>query len=346
LKPLISVIICCHNVAEYLPDCVQSLAGQSIRIEHLQLIFVDDASTDDGKTWNCILEFEKQYPTQVVALHLAENLRQGGARNAGLEYATADYIGYVDGDDWIEPTMYEHLYQRMKEYDCDIVDGRVMLEYPSGYVYVHHAVEDRFDQVEKSIIEGGEHWTDLFSGAGYGGGIVTGLYRKALLLESGVRFPEKILYEDNYWAEVITLFVKRYFHLAEDLYHYRQREDSTVHKKNAGHHLDCLKIEEMKLVTYKELHVYERFTDQIEGEFLKNYYCQTLLKILSKYDDPPYDVFCQMNRRVRELFPDYKNHELARTEGMYQVLLGLIERDLDEEQFREIGKIILSYYGR
>lgn len=312
----------------------------------MQLIFVDDASTDNGQTWNCILEFERQYPEQVVALHLEENLRQGGARNIGLEYAQADYIGYVDGDDWLESTMYELLYQRMLEYDCDIVDCRLMQDYPDGRTYVFPKEKNRFDNVEKSIMEGGTHWIQLFRTGHYGGGIVTGLYRKALLLESGLSFPEKIFYEDNYWESILLLFVKRYYHIAEDLYHYRQREDSTVHKKNASHHLDRLKIEEMKLQTYKELHVYERFISEIEQEFLKDYYCQTLLTIFAKYDIPPYEAFCHMTKRVKELLPNYKNSELAQTQGMNQVLLSLIEQDLDERQFYEIGKIIMSYYGK
>ena len=53
-----------------------------------------------------------------------------------------------------------------------------------------------------------------------------------------------------------------------------------------------------------------------------------------------------MNRRVKELFPDYKKSALAQTNGMDAVLLGLIDRDLDEAQFMEIRKIILSYYGK
>jgi hypothetical protein len=53
-----------------------------------------------------------------------------------------------------------------------------------------------------------------------------------------------------------------------------------------------------------------------------------------------------MNRRVMELYPDYKKTELAQNEGIGKILLGLIDRDLDEVQFMEIKKIILSYYGR
>ena len=346
MKPLISVIICCHNVADFLPDCMTSLANQTIGIEKLQLIFVDDASDDGGETWNCLLEFESHYPEQVTVVHLDENIRQGGARNVGLEYAQADYIGYVDGDDWLESAMYERLYQCMKEYNCDIVDCRMMRDYPNGRTYIYHKMPNRLDAEEKSIMEGGTHWIDRFGEEGYGGGVVTGFYKKELLLKSGVKFPEKILYEDNYWVAILMLYVKRYFHLAEDLYHYRQREDSTVHKKNAMHHVDRLAIEEMKLKTYHDLHIYERYREIIEQDFLREYYCRTLLTMLVKYDNSPYDVFCHMNRRVMELYPDYKKTELAQNEGIGKILLGLIDRDLDEVQFMEIKKIILSYYGR
>ena len=54
MKPLISIIIPCFNTAEYLPQCMASLEKQTIGFEKLQFIFVDDASTDEGKTWRCI----------------------------------------------------------------------------------------------------------------------------------------------------------------------------------------------------------------------------------------------------------------------------------------------------
>ena len=66
MKPLISIIIPCFNTAEYLPQCMASLEKQTIGFEKLQFIFVDDASTDEGKTWRCICEFEQRHPKEVV----------------------------------------------------------------------------------------------------------------------------------------------------------------------------------------------------------------------------------------------------------------------------------------
>lgn len=67
----------------------------------------------------------------------------------GLEYAQADYIGYVDGDDWLESAMYERLYQCMKEYNCDIVDCRMMRDYPNGRTYIYHKMPNRLDAEER-----------------------------------------------------------------------------------------------------------------------------------------------------------------------------------------------------
>ena len=105
MKPLISIIIPCFNTAEYLPQCMASLEKQTIGFEKLQFIFVDDASTDEGKTWRCICEFEQRHPKEVVAIQLEKNMSQGGAKNVGISYAEAAYIGFVDSDDWIEPEM-------------------------------------------------------------------------------------------------------------------------------------------------------------------------------------------------------------------------------------------------
>lgn len=80
MKPLISIIIPCFNTAEYLPQCMESLEKQTIGFDKLQFIFVDDASTDDNKTWNCIVQFEHIHPNEVIAVHLDENRAQGGSK--------------------------------------------------------------------------------------------------------------------------------------------------------------------------------------------------------------------------------------------------------------------------
>ncbi|TDL51803.1 glycosyltransferase [Paenibacillus dendritiformis] len=60
-------------------------------------------------------EFKCKYPQKIVVIDSKENPRQGGARNLGIKAATADYIGFVDSDDWIAPNMFEQLYNKAIE---------------------------------------------------------------------------------------------------------------------------------------------------------------------------------------------------------------------------------------
>ncbi len=100
-QKLVSVIVAAYNIEEYLPRCLDSILGQSY--QRLEIILVDDGS-QDGTGKICDRYAEKD--SRVKALHQS-NQGLSGARNSGLKLATGDYIGYVDGDDWVEPSMYQ-----------------------------------------------------------------------------------------------------------------------------------------------------------------------------------------------------------------------------------------------
>ena len=100
----ISVIVPFYNVEPYIRNCVDSIINQTYK--NLEIILADDGSTDNsGK----ICDEYALKDNRIKVLHL-KNGGPGIARNAGLDVATGKYIGYVDSDDYIEPDMYETLY--------------------------------------------------------------------------------------------------------------------------------------------------------------------------------------------------------------------------------------------
>lgn len=343
MKPLISIIIPCFNTAEYLPQCMESLKKQTIGFDKLQFIFVDDASTDDNKTWNCIVQFEHIHPNEVIAVHLDENRAQGGAKNIGISYAEAEYIGFVDSDDWIEPDMYQKLYECVVKYQCDAVDCCIIKNFPNGSEEIFTKKGDIYDYFEKSITEGGTHWIKDFMHVGYGGYLVTGIYKKTIINQNNILFPEHLKYEDNYWSAILSVYLKDFYHLQDNCYHYRQRENSTVYLRNVSYHLDQMEIEELKIKTYQELGIFERFEKEIEADFLHIYFCNTLIKLFVQYDMPSFEIYTKMIKRVRELFPNYLSNPYFKNEEFYTTLLKLISKDINEIQFQEIGKMILQY---
>ena len=103
-KPLISVIIPVYNVSLYLDQCIESLVNQSL--SDIELIFIDDKSTDNSLE---ILHEWAQKDERIKVIALSDKKFLGGARNVGIRMANADYLGFVDSDDFVSSDMYESL---------------------------------------------------------------------------------------------------------------------------------------------------------------------------------------------------------------------------------------------
>lgn len=115
----ISVIIPCYNVASYVDRCITSIVVQTIGIDNLEIICIDDASTDH--TWEHLQKWEQKFPENILLIRQEVNRRQGAARNVGLQYASADWVAFVDADDWLEPDYFEQLYAPVTQFECDVV---------------------------------------------------------------------------------------------------------------------------------------------------------------------------------------------------------------------------------
>ena len=97
----ISIIIPVYNVEKYLKKCLQSVINQTI--PEIEIICVNDGSTDESP--QILEEFTQE--DDLIKIINKENGGIASARNRGLAYATGEYIGFVDSDDWIDPHMYE-----------------------------------------------------------------------------------------------------------------------------------------------------------------------------------------------------------------------------------------------
>ncbi len=113
-EKLISVIVAAYNIEDYLPRCLDSLRGQTY--EKLEIIVVDDGSEDSTGE---ICDRYGKLDSRFRIIH-QQNQGLSGARNAGLAVAGGDYIGYVDGDDWVEPEMYRAMLTACEEREAQM----------------------------------------------------------------------------------------------------------------------------------------------------------------------------------------------------------------------------------
>ena len=114
-KPLVSIVVPIYNVEKYLRQCVDSILSQTLK--NIEVILVDDGSPD---ACPAIVDAYAAQDSRVIPIH-QPNGGYGKAVNAGIAHATAPYIGIIESDDWIEPTMYEKLYCRASEAHADLV---------------------------------------------------------------------------------------------------------------------------------------------------------------------------------------------------------------------------------
>lgn len=113
-EDLISVIVPVYNMEQYLERCINSIVDQTYR--NLEIILVDDGSTDRSPR---MCDEYAQKDGRIKVVHKV-NGGLSNARNAGLQVATGTYIGYVDSDDWIEPQMYQRMYEACIEHQAQV----------------------------------------------------------------------------------------------------------------------------------------------------------------------------------------------------------------------------------
>ncbi len=147
----ISVIIPAYNIAPYIGRCLDSILNQTYT--NLEVIVIDDGSKDNTRD---IIEEYKVKDSRIVAIY-KENGGVSDTRNKGLEVATGDYIGFVDGDDYVENNMYEVLINNAIKYGADISHCGYRLKFPTNEFLLYgtdRVVEQDNQQGVIDLLEG------------------------------------------------------------------------------------------------------------------------------------------------------------------------------------------------
>jgi glycosyltransferase involved in cell wall biosynthesis len=234
----LSLIIPIYKVEKYLNRCVDSIINQTYT--NLEIILVDDGSPD-----NCGIICDKYAvsDSRIKVIH-KPNGGLSDARNAGLDVATGEYIGFIDSDDFIHPGMYENLLKRAGKYNADIaqcsfrrVTGDEMVEATQSdnekvisnlealdYIYTPFCVD--------YIVA----WNKL--------------YKKELF--DNLRFPKSKIHEDEfttyklfYRSRIIVICDKKY-------YYYFQSPNSIIRSNFNVKKLDYAEAMEERIAFFKE----------------------------------------------------------------------------------------------
>ena len=149
--PKISIVVPIYKVERYLNECVDSIINQTLK--DIEIILVDDGSPDKCPQ---ICDEYAAKDSRIKVIH-KENGGYGTACNRGIAEATGDYIGLVESDDWIEPTMYEKLYNQIVKFDADVCVGS-FYEYKSKSIFPNGTHDKTYMETIENIDD-----TKLFS---------------------------------------------------------------------------------------------------------------------------------------------------------------------------------------
>ena len=245
MNELISIIAPIYCVEDYIHRCVDSLINQTY--SNLEIILVDDGSPD-----NCgqICEEYAKKDHRVKVIH-KKNGGISSARNAGIDICKGKYIMFIDSDDYIAPTTIEHLYKDITSTGADIsicdyisFSDRVTVKnkYPKKVFTV--SGDDKYRYIAPS---------DVYSDYGVVSIVQWNKLFKAKIFKN-LRYSEGKINEDEFIiTSEFSLADKISYNLAP-LYHYYQREGSTIHTFSINR-LDIIDAWEERIKFYTEHHL-------------------------------------------------------------------------------------------
>lgn len=219
-KELISIIVPVYNIREYLERCVASICAQTY--PKLEILLVDDGSTD-GTSGLCD---ELALRDERIRVFHKQNGGSSSARNLGIEKAAGAYLGFVDSDDYIEPDMYQKLYDALQKYQVRISQGGRDEIDASG-----KKLPDICIPPEKAVCSNAHDFMkELLLHRG-DCSFCTKLTERTLFNE--IRFPEGVLNEDFHVLVRMLPGISGIAMIPERVYHVFYKNDSNTRRVSA-----------------------------------------------------------------------------------------------------------------
>ena len=175
--PDVTVIVAVYNTMPYLTQCLTSIFGQTIGVDRLEVVAVDDGSTDaSGAELDA---WAARYPGTMKVLRQANSGGPAGPSNRALDVATGRYVFFLGADDHLGSEALARLVGAADELDADIVLGRLV---GTGGRHVDQAVYAPGNRDDIDLVDSALPWA-LSN---------TKLFRRSLIEEHGIRYPEQL----------------------------------------------------------------------------------------------------------------------------------------------------------
>ena len=222
-KVRVSVVVPVYNSRDFLVPCLKSLFTQTL--PGIEYIFVDDNSTDNSAQLieDYVTSHHITRPVRII--HNPSNIGPGPTRNAGIDVARGEYVGFVDPDDWVNKGFYEGLYKAAtanKSRPYDIAKGSLLKPIGKRHIRLRHRpipVNGRKHRVYEMF-----YWQHP-----------TGIFRRSLLdKHPDARYGNKTVGEDIYFLFTVGFYAQNITFTNSSKYYYRVKDGSLSRQDKAS----------------------------------------------------------------------------------------------------------------
>ncbi len=336
----ISVIVPVYNAEKYIDRCFSSLVNQTIGIEQLEILAVDDCSKD--RSLEKAGEWEKKYPESIALIPLQSNVMQGAARNIAISYATGEYIAFLDADDWLLPMALEHIYERAVKSNADITGyfSRNATSFSEDDLSYDMGRRNEFLKISGSA----DLINLLFSGRTMRG-CWDKMYKRSFVEKHSLKFAEGVFDEESLFTIPAFLSAGRYYILYEELHRYFENHESTVFNlaQKTEHRDDNAKTWFMLYGVLKEGGYLAREKVVCEALFVQNYFNRSFLINIPrglKYDASTVE---SMQETLRAFFPDFRDNPVLQQMRSLKYTERLMEYRVNDSNMGGFEEIVREF---
>lgn len=256
---LISVIVPIFKVEQFLPRCIESICDQNY--QNVEIILVNDGSPDQCPQ---ICDAYAKRDSRIRVLH-KENGGLSDARNAGIERARGDYLCFVDSDDYIQPTMLEHMVEEVQKNDVKLVIANLKVVDEKGY----RVFESEKSPIHKGIFTAQELLPKFYQGMGWYYIVAWNkLYHRSLF--ENIRFPVGKIHEDEYITAQIIWKARKIVCIDSEEYTYiYQRKGSIMNSRQIQSQCDWLEALFYRFEFCKKEAVLSTFTAETRAVYFR-----------------------------------------------------------------------------
>lgn len=289
--PKVSIIVPVYNVERYVEKCLQTLINQTLK--DIEIIVVNDGSTDNSR--NIINEYAGKFPN-LIKCYDKENGGLSDARNYGMQFASGDYIAFLDSDDYVELDMYEKMYNKVIEENSDMVECDFIWEYPDKKVIDTGIVYDnKKDMITYARVVA---WNKLV--------------KREVIEKAKVEYPKGLRYEDIEFFYKMVPFYNKVSFVKEPLVHYIQRDSSISNVQNERTK-EIFEVLDNSINYYKEKGLFDEYKDELEYTYARILLCSSLFRMVRiQNKETRKNLLAKTWDELNTTFPDWKKNPILK----------------------------------